>query len=435
VSHSLREAIAGLVPVTPWPTPIDDLASLVDAVQAMEFDEEDFTTASWAALQTALAGAGAVLQAPQPSPAQIQAAANAVRDAINGLQTRYGTQGLVDLIAAVAGLGLQAGDYTTTTWAAWQIALGQAQAVADTPSPSQTQVAAAIGLINTALAGLVRAAPADQGDQGGKNDQGDQDEQRDQDNALAASGTMATLTALVARTVGLNAAIYRPDTWEGVAAALARAQAVLAGQPADRAQAEAALLALTDAWLGLAPRVSEVLTDQVAGNKVVAVKAAQKTIVLVKGKSTRLAAVASTAAGGTAKVTWTSNRKSVASVTAAGKITAKRAGKAVVVASAAGGKSTRITVKVVAKTPKASKAVKVGTTKVPRTMTVGARAGITGTYSPATAIAAKIAFASSNPEVLTIDRAGNIVAKAAGKATITVKAHKKSKKYRITVRG
>jgi uncharacterized protein YjdB len=66
---------------------------------------------------------------------------------------------------------------------------------------------------------------------------------------------------------------------------------------------------------------------------------------------------------------------------------------------------------------------------------VGQTEAIAGRFAPLRAAKAKIAFASTNPEVLAVDRAGRLVAKAPGSARITVQAGGKAKSYRVVVTG
>jgi hypothetical protein len=166
---------------------------------------------------------------------------------------------------------------------------------------------------------------------------------------------------------------------------------------------------------------------------VVRVKAAQRAVTLVKGQSIRLSAGAYTAAGAKAKVSWKSSKAKVAKVATNGTITAKKAGKAMITVKA-GGKATRIAVTVLAKKPASAKVATVKATGVPKTLAVGATAAITGSYTPARTLKAKVTYASSNPSVLVVDKNGIVTAKAAGKAKITVKAGTKAKKYTVTVK-
>jgi alpha-amylase len=163
-------------------------------------------------------------------------------------------------------------------------------------------------------------------------------------------------------------------------------------------------------------------------------KAAQRSLTLLKGRRLALVAKAYAADGTEVKATWASNKKSVATVSARGVITAKKPGKAVVTVKA-GAAVWRISVTVVKATAKA-KAVKVTSVRaagLPKAMAVGQVAWLTGKASPARAAGAKITFASSAPGVLAVDHAGRAVAKAKGQAVVTVTAGTKAKKYRVTV--
>ncbi|MDR1153027.1 MAG: Ig-like domain-containing protein, partial [Bifidobacteriaceae bacterium] len=130
--------------------------------------------------------------------------------------------------------------------------------------------------------------------------------------------------------------------------------------------------------------------------------------------------------------TWKSSKASVASVSASGKITAKKRGKATISATA-GGKTVKIAVTVRAKGSAKAKVTKVSATGVPKTMKVGQVAWVTASYAPATATGVKATFASSSAARAAIDKTGRLTAKAPGKATITVKAGTKTKKYTVTV--
>jgi uncharacterized protein YjdB len=166
----------------------------------------------------------------------------------------------------------------------------------------------------------------------------------------------------------------------------------------------------------------------------VRVKAAQTRVVLVQGKSLRVPAAAYTGAKKAGKVTFTSSAPKVAKVTKKGKITAKRPGRATITIKSPGAKAVKVAVRVLPKSAPKAKVARAKAKGVPKTMLVGRVAWAAGSYAPAKAPGVKITYRSSSKRVAAIDPTGRITAKAKGKATITVKAGPKSKKYVITVR-
>jgi uncharacterized protein YjdB len=133
--------------------------------------------------------------------------------------------------------------------------------------------------------------------------------------------------------------------------------------------------------------------------------------------------------GKTAKLTWRSSKKSVATVTATGKIKAKKTGTAKITATALNGKAkVTFTVKVV---KKARKLIKVALKKAPKSLKRGKTRVLKVKLTSAKATGVKITFKSSKPKVLKVDKAGKLYAIKKGKAKITIKA--KGKKKVITV--
>jgi uncharacterized protein YjdB len=151
-----------------------------------------------------------------------------------------------------------------------------------------------------------------------------------------------------------------------------------------------------------------------------------------KGASLTIPVVVYTTDGKAAKLTWASSNESVATVNASGKVTAKKKGTAKITAKALNGKSVTVTVKVVAK---AKKLTKLSITGAPKTLKKGKTAQVKVKVTPVSATNLKITFKSSKPAVLSVDKAGKLTAKKKGKATITVKAGKKSTKKTFTVKG
>ena len=132
-------------------------------------------------------------------------------------------------------------------------------------------------------------------------------------------------------------------------------------------------------------------------------------IILVKGQTSKLKA--SNAAG---KVSWSSSKKSIASVSGNGKVTAKKKGKAVITARAgADTKQCKVTVE----EPKLNlKNISLDIKKTKNLKLSGCKHSVTWT--------------SSNPSVAKVSK-GKVTAKQAGFAKITAKVH--GKKYTCKV--
>jgi uncharacterized repeat protein (TIGR02543 family) len=159
-----------------------------------------------------------------------------------------------------------------------------------------------------------------------------------------------------------------------------------------------------------------------------------KKIYLTKKKSYRVVTVLD-GPGGKAlmdRLTWTSSNKKVATVSASGKITAKAVGKAVVTAKARGGKTLKVSVRVVKKT---SPLKKIKLKGLKKKMKRGKTAQIRLKLTPSKATnLKKVTFKSSKPSGLSVDKAGKVKAKKKGKYTVTVKVGNKKAKIKITVR-
>ena len=129
----------------------------------------------------------------------------------------------------------------------------------------------------------------------------------------------------------------------------------------------------------------------------------------------------------TDKVTYKSSDKKVVTVSAKGKLTAKKAGKAKITVQS-GKKKFMITVTVTAPAPTGmknvpkSKALKKGKTFVlkPTLLPTGAKG--------------KITYKTSNKKVVTVDARGKVTAKGKGSAVITVTAGKVKKTCKVTVK-
>lgn len=159
---------------------------------------------------------------------------------------------------------------------------------------------------------------------------------------------------------------------------------------------------------------------------------------LVKGKTYTISAKITPSNANNKKVSYKSSKPSVAKVTAAGKISAKKVGTAKITVTAKDGskKKTTFTVYV---TKKIAKKVTSVTAKADKdTLKIGETAKITATIAPAKATCQKVAYGSNNEKVATVNATtGKVTAVAPGTATITVKAldgSKKTAKVKITVK-
>lgn len=118
-------------------------------------------------------------------------------------------------------------------------------------------------------------------------------------------------------------------------------------------------------------------------------------------------------------VTWSSSDNSIAAVDGDGKITAKAVGTATITATTAdGGKTVSCTV-TVSKDTVAVTGVKLDASAA--TLKIGESKTLTATVEPSNATNQNVTWSSSNNSVAAVDETGKITAKAAGKATITVK--------------
>jgi hypothetical protein len=414
-STALQAAVGGLV------LDLDSagLSQLIATVTGAGLVASDYTAASWQALQGALTGGRAALTA-LASQAAVDGAFDALTAAVAGLAapdpvlppTPVVKAGLTGAIASAQGL--EAASYTPASFVAYRSALAAAQATASDAGASQAQVDAAAVALVKAVAGLVfvtgGSAPSPGGD----------------------SAATAVLKVLADQVATLAQGAHTEASWVALTVALTGARAALADPGASAAQVEAASVALAQAVAGLKVNVADEGKIPLEETLVVKVKASQSVVRLAKGQKLTLAAFGYDSAGLSVTPTFTSSNRKTASVDAKGTITAKKPGK-VTITVKAGSKSAKVKVTVVAK----AKSVKVKTVSVrgiKKTLTLGTAAYASVKWAPSSSTGIKVTYKSSNPKVATVDKAGRIVAKAKGKAVLTVKAGAKTKKVTVTVK-
>lgn len=158
------------------------------------------------------------------------------------------------------------------------------------------------------------------------------------------------------------------------------------------------------------------------------VKLNEKSIPLQVKKSTT--AIKATVMDGDAVKSWSTSNKKVAVVDNKGKITAKKAGTAVITVTTKKGATAKVTVNVQKKTVKCTK-LKADKTKL--TLKVKKSYQLNVVKTPITTTD-KVSYKSSNKKVATVNGKGKITAKKAGTATITVKCGKKTVKVKVKVK-
>jgi para-nitrobenzyl esterase len=200
------------------------------------------------------------------------------------------------------------------------------------------------------------------------------------------------------------------------------------GNVTGKAEGKATITATISAKSGVFTATCEVTVAKPV-NKV---STPLKTVYIKKGSSLVIPALAYSADGTVAKLTWASNNNSVVTVNASGKITAaKKKGTARITATALNGKSVTIKVNVVTKA-KSLKKISIG--GVPGSMKKGKTAQITVKLTPVSATNLKVTFKSSKPAVISVDKAGKLTAKKKGKAVITIKAGGKTATKTVSVK-
>lgn len=156
-------------------------------------------------------------------------------------------------------------------------------------------------------------------------------------------------------------------------------------------------------------------------------------VFVTKGKSVQLKSSVYPSKASNKKLTYSSSKKSVATVSASGKVTGKKAGTATITIKAKDGSGVYTKVYVTVGTSK-TKVTKVTATTAKTSLYVGETTAISSKVTPSKATNKKVHYTSSNTNVATVSSKGVITAKAPGTATIKVIANDGSKKYaKITV--
>ena len=155
---------------------------------------------------------------------------------------------------------------------------------------------------------------------------------------------------------------------------------------------------------------------------------------LTEGESETLTAtITPSNATGDKTVKWSSSNEAVATVDSNGKVTAKKAGTAVITATSSNGKTASCTVTV---KQKEIAITGIGLNKSTTSLTEGESEILTATIAPSNATGDKtVKWSSSNEAVAAVDSNGKVTAKKAGTAVITVtSSNGKSASCTVTVK-
>ena len=144
----------------------------------------------------------------------------------------------------------------------------------------------------------------------------------------------------------------------------------------------------------------------------------KSSISILVGASETLAATVSPKDAANKKVTWKSDKPTIATVDANGKVTGVAAGEAIItVTTEDGGKTATCKVTV---SDTEIKVTGVTLNKTATSLLVGGSETLTATVAPAEATNKKVTWKSDKPEIATVDANGKVTGVAAGEATITV---------------
>ncbi|MDR1151795.1 MAG: endo-1,4-beta-xylanase [Bifidobacteriaceae bacterium] len=299
------------------------LAILDATVRALP--EALYTPVSWSALASPLAASQAILALTEAPKTDVDAAYDALRSAMGALVPRPSKVSLASAISLAQTIVGGIDNYVPSTVVGLPGVLASARVVYD----DQNATAAAVSAARSALVAEIAKA-------------------RVRPNTGPASAAVAAARAM--NTAGVDAA-----TAEALASAIAIAEAAIANPESTQDEVDAAEAGVVNAMVapaigaGLAPKAApEVVAPAAPKAGKAVLKVAKKSLRLVAGKSAKVAVQAVTAGGAKATVTWKSSNAKVAKVSKTGKITAKKAGKAIISVKA-NGKVAKIAIKVITK--------------------------------------------------------------------------------------
>ncbi|MDR1801779.1 MAG: FIVAR domain-containing protein [Lachnospiraceae bacterium] len=223
--NALQDAIDALEE-KPEPTDKTLLQSLYDAHK--DDVQGNYTDDSWNDFEDALTEAKDLLDNTSATQVEIDAAKDALNNAISALTLKVDKTALQSLYDS--NKAKQQGNYTNDTWATFTDALQHAKAILDNGNVTQSQINASKSYLDSAIAGLKEEGGSTPG--------------TGQVDKLA-------LTSLYVDHEDDTQANYTDDTWATFQNALNAAKAIIDDANATQAQVDAAKKALQDALNGL----------------------------------------------------------------------------------------------------------------------------------------------------------------------------------------
>ncbi len=200
------------------------LNSLIAAAEAMS--AEDYTEATYFAMQSELTNAKTVAASEDATQVEVDIAKTCLQAAIDKLEVVIPEADKTALNTAItAAEALVEADYTAETWAAMQTALSEAKTVAANEEATQEEVDAAAKALNDAVTALEKP--------------------------VVVIVDKTALNAAIEAAEALAEADYTAETWAAMAEALTAAKTVAADEEATQEEVDAAAKALNDAVAAL----------------------------------------------------------------------------------------------------------------------------------------------------------------------------------------
>ena len=381
--RQLNEAIRQLDPDT-----VHKVALGVAIERAKNRNADDYRKSSWKAMQDALAAAEKAQQSETVTQAEVNAATDALRKALEELD-----QNIIDKAGLNAAIiranGRNKEDYTEASWKVMQDALAEGKKVAENGDAAQEEIDKATKALSEALRNLKET------------DQGETD-----------------LNSALKEAKSLKKDDYTPKAWEVFQKALSVAEAVLQNPDATKEQKEEAAVSLKKAMEEVKQNPAK--EDKDPGNqntqpvkvKKITISGISKKI--AAGQKIRLTAKVTPSNAANKNVTWKSGDKKVATVSSSGIVSVKKnAGgkKVTITATAKDGSKVKAAYRISVVKGKVKKVSISGKKSVKAGKTLKLKAKVTAEKRANK----KIKWISSNTNYATVSSSGKVKAKKAGK--------------------